>query len=667
VNDSWRESSSALLRGQLDFDYVNERQLAGDPDLGAPLRAHGGELRVHENAYRTLVWPRTTTMQLEALETVEAFVRGGGALVAVGALPVREAEGRDAELRARVEALFGTDPADPSASEQRFGRGTAVFRPSRDGLAAAVRALAEPDVRLTPATPDVRARHVRRGDQHAFLLTNTSGREVRTEASLAHAGVPELWWPETGRTGRAVSFRADGDRTVVPLALDPYESVWVVFRGGGGGVPHVTASNLDVEAIDGRNVRAVAERPGDYYVAARKGHQAYGAEVTVRDPLDPLALGGDWELELGDETVTRPLGSWTDLDPRFSGSGRYTKRFDVPAGFLGEGRRVRLDLGQVDEIAEVRLNGRAVGTRVWAPYELDVTDALRPGENTLEVVVTNTQANAFEGRAVTSGLSGPVALRPVRVLDLQLDRGTEVTGLDARVEPASAAIVPGDRRTFTVTLDGYAAGELAGTLRAEAPAGWAVEPAAQPFSLDSRGAPATAAYDVTVTPPADAAEGDYRVTFTAEADGGRRAVATATVRIAHALVAWEFETDGDAEGWAATNQLAPFSVSGGTLRTRSTGGDPFMVYGRPLALDSTAGLTVEVVMATSAGGPAQLFWTVPGGGFSEARSTRFTAEAGVPRTYRIPIPPQAGPVTGLRLDPLTTTGDIAIESIRVFG
>jgi hypothetical protein len=139
------------------------------------------------------------------------------------------------------------------------------------------------------------------------------------------------------------------------------------------------------------------------------------------------------------------------------------------------------------------------------------------------------------------------------------------------------------------------------------------------------------------------------------------------VRVARALVGWEFETDGDAEGWAATNQLEPFTVSGGILRTRSTGGDPYMVHGRPLALDATRGLTVEVVMTTSIGGPAQLFWTVPGGGFAEARSTRFTAEPGPERTYLIAIPPQAGAVTGLRLDPLTTPGEIAIQSIRVFG
>lgn len=675
VNASWTGTSADLLRAQLDFDYVNERQLAGDRDLGAPIRARGDELRVHDNRWRTLVWPRTTTLQLEALDTVERFVRGGGSLVALEGLPAQEADGRDAALRARLRALFGTDPAAPEASRRRTGRGEAVFAPTREGLPALLRELERPDVELTPASQDVRTRHVRRGSQHAFLLTNTSGAAVETEASLDRRGAPELWWPETGRTEPAVSYRSERRRTVVPLRLEAYESAWVVFKSRATGRrPHVTASNLEVEAIDrerrGLVARAVAERPGDYYVAARDGGRDYGAEVTVADPLTPLALGGDWDFRFereGAATVTRPLGPWTDLDPRYSGRGRYTKRFTVPPAFLAAGRRVQLDLGQVDEIAEVRLNGRPVGDLVWAPYELDVTRALRAGENTLEVVVTNTQANELENRPQPSGLSGPVALRPERVLAVELRRGAEVTGLDASVEPASASLVPGDRQTFTVTLEGFSTAVLEGTLRAQAPAGWTVEPAAQPFRLVSRGAPMSERYEVAVTAPEDAPEGDSTVTFVAEATGGRRATATAVVRVARALTAWEFETDGDAEGWAASNQLEPFAVSGGVLRTRSTGGDPWTVYGRSLSLDSTRGLAVEVIMSTSTGGGGQLFWTVPGGGFAEARSTRFTVEPGGVRTYRIAIPPQPGPVTGLRLDPLTAPGDIAIESIRVFG
>jgi hypothetical protein len=673
VNASWQGVSTALLRGQLDFDYVNERQLAGDPDLGAPVRADGGELAVHESRYRTLLWPRTTTLQLEALDEVERFVRGGGSLVAVEGLPTQEAEGRDARLRERLQRLFGTDPAAPVASSRGFGEGHAVFLPSHDGLAATVRGLARPDVVLAPAAGDVRVRHVRRGGEHAFLLTNTADRLVRTDADLDRPGVPELWYPETGTTGRAPVYRSrPGGRTVVPLALEPYESVWVIFRDQDAGAAHATASNARIESVrrsgDALAVRAIAARPGSHYAAGVADGRSYAAEFEVTDPLEPIALDGDWDFRFereGAETVTRPLASWTDLDPRYSGRGRYTRRFSVPAGFVAAGRRIQLELGQVDEIAEVRLNGRDVGDRVWAPYRLDVTSDLRAGENTLEVVVTNTQANEIESRPLSSGLLGPVALRPERVVDVALQRGAQVEGLDASVAPASSTVVSGSAQALTVTLEGYAEGTLAGTLRAEPPAGWTADPAAQPFSLRSDGVPVAQEYGITIAVPADAAEGFYAIPLSAETARGRRATATATIRVAEPIQGWEFETDGDAEGWQATNQVEPFTVAGGALQTRSTGGDPFIVH-PGLALDATAPLVVEITMATSTGGGGQVFWATPSGGFAEARSTRFAVEAGRTQVYRVPVPAQGGPITALRLDPLTAPGDIRIEAIRVF-
>ena len=178
VDQSWQAVSTALLRGQLDFDYVNERQLAGERDLGAPIRAQGGRLAVHENRYRTLVWPRTTTLQLEALDEVERFVRGGGSLVAVEGLPTHEAEGRDARLRERLAALFGTDPTAPEASSRRHGSGRAVFRPTRDGLAER-RARARGARRRALARDRRRARPPRAPRRRARLPAHQHGRHAR--------------------------------------------------------------------------------------------------------------------------------------------------------------------------------------------------------------------------------------------------------------------------------------------------------------------------------------------------------------------------------------------------------------------------------------------------------------------------------------------------------
>ena len=59
--------------------------------------------------------------------------------------------------------------------------------------------------------------------------------------------------------------------------------------------------------------------------------------------------------------------------------------------------RTYLDLGQVAIMAEVTLNGKALGTLWKPPFRMDVTAALKPGENTLEVRVVSLPINRMLG------------------------------------------------------------------------------------------------------------------------------------------------------------------------------------------------------------------------------------------------------------------------------
>ena len=87
------------------------------------------------------------------------------------------------------------------------------------------------------------------------------------------------------------------------------------------------------------------------------------------------------------------LGSWTDLPgnevKNTMGSACYTIRFQLPAS----ADEWMLSLGDVRESARVRINGKEIGT-LWAlPYQCYIGKYLHPGENLLEVEVTNLPAN----------------------------------------------------------------------------------------------------------------------------------------------------------------------------------------------------------------------------------------------------------------------------------
>ena len=210
--------------------------------------------------------------------------------------------------------------------------------------------------------------HRRLTDGDIYFLSNRTERPLSTYGVFRVAGrLPELWHADTGATDR-VSYRTESGRTIVPLRLEPNESVFVVFR-------------------------ELATAPS--------------AAVPERRETRLTTLEGKWDVafppDLGaPATITLDhLGSWSDNPDSgvkyFSGTATYRKSIDVPGGWIGDGRTIVLHLGEVRELAEVFVNGRSLGIAWHPPYDVDITGALTSGLNTLEIKVTNLWVNRLIG------------------------------------------------------------------------------------------------------------------------------------------------------------------------------------------------------------------------------------------------------------------------------
>jgi hypothetical protein len=81
----------------------------------------------------------------------------------------------------------------------------------------------------------------------------------------------------------------------------------------------------------------------------------------------------------------------------FSGTATYSTTVSVDASLLGAGKRVELNLGDVRDLVTVTVNGKRLGVLWHAPFVCDITPALKPGENTLELAVANTWHNRLVG------------------------------------------------------------------------------------------------------------------------------------------------------------------------------------------------------------------------------------------------------------------------------
>jgi hypothetical protein len=188
--------------------------------------------------------------------------------------------------------------------------------------------------------------------------------------------------------------------------------------------------------------------PGAYELKFADGQTRDLQVAAITAPLD---IGGPWEVSFApgwgapEKTVFDQLTDWTksaqDAIKYFSGQATYRKSFDVPYVPAPAKDRLILDLGEVHDLATVRVNGRELVTLWHAPWQVDVTSAVRPGGNELEITVVNAWRNRLAGDAalppekrltylsaatvgqgtplLPAGLLGPVTLRTSEVIEVR--------------------------------------------------------------------------------------------------------------------------------------------------------------------------------------------------------------------------------------------------------
>jgi hypothetical protein len=338
------QSNSALLRverqlmeGQRDFDLIDEQSLA------SALPLEGGTFRnLSGHAYRAVIVPPSSVISRAAIERLQAFAKAGGKVVFLGRLPSL------ANDRTFLNAAAPPDLA------------WAVAEPSGEITPRVADALPAADVRFD--RPQAAVKYLHRGwsDGEMYFFFNESAERQERSATLAGRGRAQIWDAETGRIRPIRSIAADGKTVTIPLMLEPWQTQFVVL----GPVPAGAAPE----------------------------------ELPAGPPETLAELDTGWAIDLDGKHLESPLKTWADLgSPAFSGAVRYRKEFTVAAERIAAHARVYLECAEVRYSAHAWLNGVDLGDRVWRPYRWDITQALKPGGNVLDIEVRNTPASAFIG------------------------------------------------------------------------------------------------------------------------------------------------------------------------------------------------------------------------------------------------------------------------------
>jgi hypothetical protein len=341
------------------FDYVNADALIHE------LRVMNGRIETKSGmSYRLLgLDPYSQHMSLPVLRAIYKLVQDGA--VVAGQRPGDDPSLSDdqTEFKKLNEELFGD-----GTGTHKVGKGTVY---AGQNLAEVFHAMnVDPDFDYTKPESGTRLEFVHRklNNGDLYFVDNRGDNGQKVDATFRVFGKEaELWHPETGNT-EPISFKIAKGRTTVPLDLEPWGSVFVVFR---------KASSVTNRTVPAGQKKNLATFDGSWKVAFQSGRGA------------------------PDSITVDKLASWSDSDDPgvkyFSGTATYTRTIDAPAAWLAKGAQVWIDLGDVKNLAEVSVNGKPLGIVWHAPYRVDLTSALKAGSNQLAVKVTNAWVNRLIG------------------------------------------------------------------------------------------------------------------------------------------------------------------------------------------------------------------------------------------------------------------------------
>lgn len=340
------------------YDYVNAQALK------TRLRMVDGRLGTPNGMSWKLLYlsGQTQWLTLGSLERLRDLVRGGAVIVGPRPLGSPSLSDDPEAVRKVIAELW---PEAAGVAQVGLGKVYAA-----DSLAPALAAeQVAPDFALVsaPAGADVRFLHRHLPTSDIYFLSNAKNESQSVQAAFRVTGMAaELWDPVSGQT-RPASYRSENGRTVVDLSLDPFGSAFVVFR----------PSAQPARALPQPSYLPLQDLSDKWSVAFQADRGAPAGLKLAK--LRNLSLDPDPGVKY------------------FSGTAQYSRTFTLPAKRLPRGERLQLDLGQVEVVAEVLVNGRRAGTAWTAPYKLDITDLVKPGNNTLVVRVSNLWVNRVVG------------------------------------------------------------------------------------------------------------------------------------------------------------------------------------------------------------------------------------------------------------------------------
>lgn len=381
VNMSNHGPVSPFVPDGYEFDVVSSKQLSSlDVEDGDIVFPNGKK-------YRMIVYSPENYETDAALENLIRLAEKG-AVVVLGQKPsvnpsLKDQIADNGRFERLVEKLWNM----PAYSKGKGG----VIMHGNDMSKVLSSVGVSPDYEKISGDLNLQMTHRRTSEEDIYFIANVDRKSGIVSCRLrVSGGVPEIYDPETGEVKECFTYHYENGFLVIDLFMENSQSLFVVVDN---------SSEFSLEGVVKERVttKVIYDRSenGDIF--------KYDMSCCNGD-----TLRGQWKVSFtpgwgAPEQVVFPyLIPWNKHEDEgiryYSGTAKYAKSIELPDSLVsGMNSKVFLDLGQVDIIAEVWVNGINEGILWKPPYIADITSSLKPGENFIEVEVVNNWQNRLIG------------------------------------------------------------------------------------------------------------------------------------------------------------------------------------------------------------------------------------------------------------------------------
>ncbi|WPU92059.1 glycosyl hydrolase [Mucilaginibacter sabulilitoris] len=347
------------------FDYINAEVIK------TRMTVKQGRMWLPDGMnYKILVLPQLKTIRPELLLKIKELVNEGA--VVLGPKPLSSPSlqnypSADKQVQDLANELWGHIDGS-SVIVNRVGKGMVISGMGPQEVLNLVKV--KPDCKITQSD-SVLFIHRTLNEGSVYFISNQKNKTVEITPQFRITGKsPELWDAVTGERRNLPSYTQNDSATMVPLELAALESAFIIFRN-------------NTDAKNGDNAKINYPLPSQSVNIVKPWLVSF--DTKMRGPAKPVVFNTltDWSVNPNDSIRY------------YSGSAVYHNVFNLSA--VKNGEHVFLNLGMVRAIAKVTVNGVDVGGAWTAPYKVDITKALKNGENSLEIRVVNTWVNRLIG------------------------------------------------------------------------------------------------------------------------------------------------------------------------------------------------------------------------------------------------------------------------------